>query len=343
MEKEKFQQEKAVSDIALQREQMALDAQKKQEAWLNEPMDITTHPTFMSLSQETQNKVKQDFVAQKITDPNGRGTRRDILKQVEMMEKTPKILDQYLTVEMNSRHNEVLKANEVLQKKLLEKDAKPQDVQKLQDAFDMANQKYTGLLKNRKDYMDAMEWKASIDATTGEIKRLQSEGKLGEIPESVKQSMFMSLKTGDLKSVNEILKEWSKSELKPTPEPKKWPQTREEVLELEKEKARLKHEATKEKTSKENGELKSARFNNAKKLLDEAYANLVGSDVSEVHKRMSPEQTAAYNRILITTERNLAKMEPAQAINEAIKEFWKGKEKTKPKGERKPLSSFEKK
>lgn len=231
LRREKFQQEKAISDVTLQKEQMALEAQKKKEAWLDEPMDITTHPTFMGLSQETQNKVKQDFSTQKVTDSSGRGTRRNILGHIDMMEKTPKILDSYLTVEMNTRHDDVLKANEDLQKELQKPDADPQKVSKLQAAFDATNQKYTGLMKNHKDYMEAMGWKASIDATAGEIKRLQSEGKLGEMPEALKQSMFMALRTGDLKTVNDVLKEWAKSEFKPASEPKKWPQTKEEVQE----------------------------------------------------------------------------------------------------------------
>lgn len=214
LRREKFQQEKAISDVTLQKEQMALEAQKKKEAWLDEPMDITTHPTFMGLSQETQNKVKQDFSTQKVTDASGRGTRRNILGHIDMMEKTPKLLDSYLTVEMNARHDDVLKANEDLQKELQKPDADPQKVSKLQATFDVTNQKYTGLMKNRKDYTEAMQWKASIDATTGEIKRLQSEGKLGQMPEALKQSMFMALRTGDLKTVNDVLKEWAKSELK---------------------------------------------------------------------------------------------------------------------------------
>ena len=214
---EQWQQQKAISDVTLQREQMALETQKKQEAWLSETIDITTHPTFMGLSPETQNRVKQDFSTQRITDISGRGTRRDIFRQVDMMEKTPKLLDSYLTVEMNARHSDVLKANETLQKEIQKPDANPQKVAQLQAQFDVVNEKYIGLLKNRKDYMDGMEWKANIDAITGEIRRLQSEGKLGQMPEALKQSMFMSLKTGDLKSVNEILKEWAKSELKPVP------------------------------------------------------------------------------------------------------------------------------
>jgi len=85
----------------------------------------------------------------------------------------------------------------------------------------------------------------------------------------------------------------------------------------------------KETSSKESVELKTSKYNAAKKLLDESYANLLGIDASEVHKRMDPAQSAAYRRILIIAERNLATMEPAQALDEAIKEYWKGKGKAK--------------
>lgn len=88
-------------------------------------------------------------------------------------------------------------------------------------------------------------------------------------------------------------------------------------------------ETEKQKTKQQNAELKTSKYNAAKKLLDESYANLMGTDVSDVQKRMNPDQSAAYRRILIIAERNLSTMEPAQAIDEAIKEYWKGKGKAK--------------
>jgi hypothetical protein len=172
-------------------------------------MDITTHPIFMELSQETKNKILEDFSASGITDLSGKGNTENIKRQIWVLENTPELLDSYLQVEINSIHEAVLKANGALKKEIQKPDADPRRVSKLQSELDAANQRYTSLVENRKMYLEAMGWKGKIDVVVGKIRRLQSKGNLGQIPESIKEEIMLAFKEEDLERVHELLIQWA--------------------------------------------------------------------------------------------------------------------------------------
>jgi len=113
--------------------------------------------------------------------------------------------------------------------------------------------------------------------------------------------------------------------------------------ELQKERQAL-QEKQKETNVQREG-WKQGKFNTVEKLLKDNYAQMMSVDPGQVVSRMTQEQYAAYKRILIDAERYLETMEPAEALDRAIQDFWARKERAKPKAgtpkERPPLSSFE--
>ncbi len=77
------------------------------------------------------------------------------------------------------------------------------------------------------------------------------------------------------------------------------------------------------KVTEKGQELKIPKLNVVRDLLDESYANMLGADKKDIQKRLSPEQMAAYKRILIMAEKNVETMEPNIALDKALTDWHK--------------------
>lgn len=93
--------------------------------------------------------------------------------------------------------------------------------------------------------------------------------------------------------------------------------------------------------------LKINKLNVIRSILDEDYANQIGSDIKDVQKKLNPIQKEAYNRILAFAEKHAETMEPRAALDQALRDWHSTFGQKKPTQteqtgkEKKPLSFFE--
>lgn len=156
------QEQRAIEthQIEMVEKQREIEKVAKEEKRLNSIMDITVHPAYTGLPQDQRPKILDFFHKNKFTDASGKGSIRDILTGVKMLESSKSLFTEFMSPVIEGKKQTYLQKNAELQELISKGDTK-----KVQELTPIVNQLRTGYLSSLNNFGEHVAKLEEIEAS----------------------------------------------------------------------------------------------------------------------------------------------------------------------------------
>jgi len=161
-------QQRALTQMQMNREMFQMKQLEKQEAQLSRKIDITAHPAYLQLPDEVKPQVLKYFSANGFTDPNGVGELRNVQLGLQSIESHKDTFQGFMAPVVEAKKNKFVEEYKKLQdlraQGLDDKDPK---VQKQQAIVNQANMDYSASSGNFQKHIDKLDEIEASKKNTG--------------------------------------------------------------------------------------------------------------------------------------------------------------------------------
>jgi len=200
-------QQRALNQMQIERIQMQNAEMKKEQERQNAPMDITTTLFFQGFSQGAQNSMRQAMEGVGVIDKSGRGKTGNIEKFFAQQAKVEPGLDPWIQQTEKDRHDDFMKKQEIFIKKSKDPNAAPEDVARAKEAMELSKTSYESSMQKAVQVKEFREKERNRESIREAIQKSKQAGEWDKVPPELQNLFLMTEKTGNLKELEETLKQ----------------------------------------------------------------------------------------------------------------------------------------
>lgn len=158
MERDRLRIMEDQAKIENAKSQMALDEARNREEALNRPIDITTHPSYLSIPDAQKPEVLKYFSSNKFTDERGIGKARDIQLGVQAITQSKPLFEQFMAPVIQAKQASVVQAwNELAAAKST---GDPKKIQAAEQRYGQLNAEYHTSIGKFDDHLKSLDEQA---------------------------------------------------------------------------------------------------------------------------------------------------------------------------------------
>ena len=148
-------QDKEQFEVTSATSKFQLEEAKKKKAEMLKPMDITVHPMFLSLPDESKQEAMKFFSANQFTDERGVGTTESIMRGIDILEKSKPLFQTVMGPVVKAKQAAVTAAWDEFQQAQATQD--PKKIQTAKAKYDQAYLSYGNSLGKFDEHMKLLD------------------------------------------------------------------------------------------------------------------------------------------------------------------------------------------
>ncbi len=151
---QQMEAERPFKEAQLAEQQMKVQEMQKVQAERQKPIDLTVHPMFLSMPEETRPQMLEFFAKQGLTDERGVGTQESFERGIKTIESSAPLFKSFMEPVVEIKKNDVIKAYDAVIKAQESGDQKK--MQTAQAEFEKKNMAYQTARGNLDKHLEGL-------------------------------------------------------------------------------------------------------------------------------------------------------------------------------------------